>query len=181
MTVETETIARLLARGFNEHIRLHGPDGDHAGEAAETGGGHSLVVTRDGAQYAVRVEPLQAPPSLGERIASVLREAGFREWQRTTPANLAAFVVAEGVGATVNLSWEASGEWRRKVLVKFAEALRAAGFEVDNRARYLYVHEPKRAEASCICPPGIRASGGFRTGCPADHPSDAATAAGGAQ
>ena len=59
MSGETETIARILARGFNEHIRLHGPDGDYAGEAVETGDGHGIVVTRQGAAYGVRVERLQ--------------------------------------------------------------------------------------------------------------------------
>lgn len=52
--------ARLLARGFNDHIRLHGPDGDYAGEAVETGDGHGMVVVRVGVHYGVRVERVQA-------------------------------------------------------------------------------------------------------------------------
>lgn len=65
---ETEAIARIMATGFNRHIREHGPDGDYAGEAVETGDGHGLVVTRrifrNGfrveSEYGVRVEPLPA-------------------------------------------------------------------------------------------------------------------------
>jgi hypothetical protein len=177
MTVETETIARLLARGFNEHIRLHGPDGDHA-EAAEAGGGHSLVVTRDGAQYAVRVEPLQAPqaaPSLAERVIACLLSAGFRGDDDSNRSRFPAFEVGEGAGVTVEVRWVNAGDdWRARLLGKYAAALRADGFKVCEQDGHLYVPEPKRAEASCICPPGIRASGGFRTGCPADHPSTAA-------
>jgi hypothetical protein len=54
---DTETVARILCRGFNEHILLHGPDGDSADEVAETRDGHRLVVTRGGKRYFVLVEP----------------------------------------------------------------------------------------------------------------------------
>lgn len=57
---ETETVARLLARGYNRHIKEHGPDGSYAGDATETAGGHGLIVSRGGAEFAVRVERAQA-------------------------------------------------------------------------------------------------------------------------
>ena len=43
MSTESETIAALMARGYNEHLRLHGPDGDGA-----TANGTAVVVERDG-------------------------------------------------------------------------------------------------------------------------------------
>jgi hypothetical protein len=57
---ETEIIARIMAAGFNHHIRDHGPDGDYASETVETPDGHSVVVTRRGVPYSVRVEQLPA-------------------------------------------------------------------------------------------------------------------------
>jgi hypothetical protein len=61
----TGAIAALLARGFNRHIRDYGPDGDYASEPVESGDGHSLVVTRGGTAYSVRVERLAAPGAPG--------------------------------------------------------------------------------------------------------------------
>ena len=52
---ETETVARILARGYNRHTQDHGPDGSAAGEVTQTADGHGLLVVRDGAEYAVRV------------------------------------------------------------------------------------------------------------------------------
>jgi hypothetical protein len=69
MSTETETITRILARGFNEHIRLHGPDGDSAGETVETARGHALAVYRHGVEYLIRVERSTDPnhePGLSE-------------------------------------------------------------------------------------------------------------------
>jgi len=57
---ETETVARILARGYNQHVQDHGPDSSAAGEAVETADGHGLLVVRDGAEYAVRVTRAQA-------------------------------------------------------------------------------------------------------------------------
>jgi hypothetical protein len=54
--MSTETVARLLVRGYNRHIKDHGPDSSHAGEVAETAGGHGFTVSRDGAHFTVRVE-----------------------------------------------------------------------------------------------------------------------------
>jgi len=62
---ETETVARILARGYNQHIRDHGPDSSAAGEATETADGHGLLVVRDGAEYAVRVTRAQAMAAPG--------------------------------------------------------------------------------------------------------------------
>jgi hypothetical protein len=59
---ETETVARILARGYNRHIQDHGPDSSAAGEAIEMADGHGLLVVRDGAEYAVRVTCVQAVP-----------------------------------------------------------------------------------------------------------------------
>ena len=56
----TSVIARILATGYNRHVRDHGPDADHAGEATETADGHGFIVSRGGAPYAVRVERAQA-------------------------------------------------------------------------------------------------------------------------
>jgi len=56
----TETVARILARGYNQHIQDHGPDSSAAGEVAQTADGHGLLVVRDGAEYAVRVTRAQA-------------------------------------------------------------------------------------------------------------------------
>jgi hypothetical protein len=52
---ETEIVARLLARGYNEHIRAHGPDDSFAYEVVESGDGHGLVIMRGGAAFSVQV------------------------------------------------------------------------------------------------------------------------------
>jgi hypothetical protein len=57
---DTETIARIMATGYNRHIDVHGPDGSYASEAIESGDGHSVVVERAGSQFAVRVDLLPA-------------------------------------------------------------------------------------------------------------------------
>lgn len=62
---ETEVTAGLLARGFNRHIKDHGPDGDFAGEPMESGDGHGLLVRRGGVAYSVRVEYTRVPATPG--------------------------------------------------------------------------------------------------------------------
>ena len=62
---ETETVARILARGYNRHTQDHGPDSSAAGEVAQTADGHGLLVVRDGAEYAVRVTRAQAMAAPG--------------------------------------------------------------------------------------------------------------------
>jgi hypothetical protein len=149
MTAETETIARILANGFNEHIRRHGPDGDHAGEAVEDGDGFDgLIVMRQGAQYAVRVERLpaeSAEPSLGERVTAVLVGAGFIDGE-DAPGR-AAFHVTDGVGVSLGPFWRnASKDVRAEQLARIAYLLETkGGIDVPGRDRYLYVHEPKQA------------------------------------
>lgn len=70
MRAETETIARIMATGFNRHVRDHGPDGDYAGEATETPGGHAVMVSRGGSEFAVRVgrSPAKTPEAPTDRI-----------------------------------------------------------------------------------------------------------------
>jgi hypothetical protein len=50
---EAEVIARICASGYNEHVRLHGPDGDRAGTPA----GGSFTIVRGGRAYTVTVTP----------------------------------------------------------------------------------------------------------------------------
>lgn len=76
---ETQTIAALMARGYNRHIKEHGPDGSYAGEVIESGDGHGVVVERSGSQFAVRVELLpaltnDAPMTIGQRWAALRKE-----------------------------------------------------------------------------------------------------------
>jgi hypothetical protein len=47
------TVARLLARGFNEHVKAHGPDGDGARPLDE----RFLSLVYDGQVYVVAVTP----------------------------------------------------------------------------------------------------------------------------
>jgi hypothetical protein len=56
-TEQTETVAALCARGYNEHIRLHGPDDSYAGEPVPTRDGMGFVVVRDGQEFLVYVKP----------------------------------------------------------------------------------------------------------------------------
>ena len=62
---ETETVARILARGYNQHTQDHGPYTSAAGEPTQTADGHGLLVVRDGAEYAVRVTRAQAMTAPG--------------------------------------------------------------------------------------------------------------------
>lgn len=73
MSAETGTIARIMATGFNRHIRDHGPDGDYAGEAMETADGHSVVVTRRIFRNGVRRD---VPFSVRVEQLPVLAESG---------------------------------------------------------------------------------------------------------
>jgi len=85
VSAETEVIARILARGFNAHIRDHGPDGDFADAPMEVDAGYDLIVIRGGVPYGVRVERrhVQSAPGLattGDRthwrmVPKALREA----------------------------------------------------------------------------------------------------------
>lgn len=116
-------------------------------EAAHSPVVDDLIAWRDAA-VAAALEVAQTPeePSLAEQVTRALRDAGFREHRNRMAGNLAAFLVAAGVGVTVRLSWEgASEQWRGRVLAMFASVLRTAGFTVAERDGYLYVPEPKEA------------------------------------
>ena len=52
---EALTVARVLARGYGEHIRLHGPDADGVEGDFETMTGAGLIVRRGGQRYVVTV------------------------------------------------------------------------------------------------------------------------------
>jgi hypothetical protein len=49
---DTETVARILCRGYNEHVKAHGPDTD--GARAER---DALTVIKDGVIYEVTIVP----------------------------------------------------------------------------------------------------------------------------
>jgi hypothetical protein len=53
VTADAEVIARVCASGYNEHVRLNGPDGD---KATGTAGG-TFTVMRNGRAYTVTVTP----------------------------------------------------------------------------------------------------------------------------
>lgn len=142
MTAETETIARILARGFNEHIRLHGPDGDHADEAAGSG----IIVVRRGVRYGVKVECLPAEDAaltLGDQVTSALLACGFRRDDDENRSRFPAFKVEEtAAGVTVEVLWVNVGDdWRARLLAKYAAALTADGFMVGECDDHLHVSE----------------------------------------
>lgn len=56
----TETIARIMATGYNRHVKETGPGGSYASEATESGDGYAVLVERGGQQFSVRVERLPA-------------------------------------------------------------------------------------------------------------------------
>jgi hypothetical protein len=112
-SAETEVIARIRATGFNRHVRDHGPDGDYAGEATETGDGHGLVVTRDGVQYGIRVERLKplgaaGPLTPGQCWAAVRQhlelqvEHDLRAYEAADAAGEAATAAARGLLVAAN-------------------------------------------------------------------------------
>jgi hypothetical protein len=49
--------AGILARGYGEHLRLHGPDRDSVTMIFDTGAGGGLTVEREGHLYDVTVTP----------------------------------------------------------------------------------------------------------------------------
>jgi hypothetical protein len=82
-----------------------------------------------------------AAPSLVDRVTSALLGANFRQYGNDA-ATLPAFLVADGVGVTVRVAWEAANdEWRGRLLAKLAASLRRDGFEVQDRDGYLYIPE----------------------------------------
>jgi hypothetical protein len=55
-TAEAQVIARICTNGYNEHVRLHGPDGDKAVESG-TDDQARFTVEREGHLYDVTVTP----------------------------------------------------------------------------------------------------------------------------
>ncbi len=95
MSTESETIARVMARGYNEHIRLHGPDGDGA-----DANGTALVVHRGDKEYAARVSPLDhEDEQLSGRGSLLDQRAERRAWQAAEDAAsiLRAYGAASGM------------------------------------------------------------------------------------
>lgn len=82
------------------------------------------------------------PPSSGrlrEDITSCLTEYGWSAWTPNGSALTPLFIVTEGIGATVTLSWEAADPERRGELIAMAEILRSHDFAVQVRSGDLYV------------------------------------------
>ena len=88
-----------------------------------------------------------------EQVREVLARAGHREYALDLPARHAGFEVTEhvtegsaGAGVTVQLSMEAKPVERRVVFAGYVQTLVLAGFHVDYRGHYVYVHgRPKGA------------------------------------
>jgi hypothetical protein len=59
-TEAAEVIARVCLNGYNEHVRLHGPDGDKA-VGSGTGDRATFTVEREGRLYDVTVTPRERP------------------------------------------------------------------------------------------------------------------------
>jgi hypothetical protein len=77
MSTESETIAALMARGYNAHIVAHGPDGSIA-----TANGTALVVGRGGKEYTARVTPMNGDDEqLSGRGSLLEQRAERRAWQ----------------------------------------------------------------------------------------------------
>ena len=53
-------IAALCARGYNEHIRLHGPDDSKASDVHPGRENLGFVVQRDGEEYTVLVRAVRS-------------------------------------------------------------------------------------------------------------------------
>lgn len=85
-------------------------------------------------------------PTLRERVRSVLLDAGFAAREETLPtyAGGGTFDLTSGAGVRVSVSWwDSTPDQRRALLGRFAAALEAAGFDVDDRGEALYVAVPE--------------------------------------
>ena len=83
-----------------------------------------------------------------EQVREVLARAGHREYALDLPARHAGFSLAQGAGVTVSLSMEGTAVERRVVFAGLVQTLILAGFHVDYRGHYLYVHgRPKAVSA----------------------------------
>lgn len=101
----------------------------------ETGHRGDLIAWRDAA---VRAALAGAPQGLAGRVAEVLADAGYTDARLVFPGG---FLVTEGPGSvTVTIPWtDATDAERRRLLARFAEALRDGGLDVAARAHYLSV------------------------------------------
>ena len=82
ISTESEVIAALMARGYNEHVKAHGPDGDGA-----DANGTALVVHVDGKDYAARVTPMNhEEEQLSGRGSLLDQQAERRAWQAAEDA-----------------------------------------------------------------------------------------------
>ena len=103
MSTESETIAALMARGYNEHLRLHGPDGDGA-----TANGTAVVVERDGEEYAARFTPMNhEEEQLSGRGSLLEQRAERRAWQCADDAASVLRAFGAGSGMARELLTEA--------------------------------------------------------------------------
>jgi hypothetical protein len=86
-----------------------------------------------------------------ERIIAALESAGFTHSEHRIPVKESGgmFSVIQGAGATVRVEWWDTGDdERRELLDRFAEALREAGFQVEDRGDRLYVPVSGGADSS---------------------------------
>jgi hypothetical protein len=88
--------------------------------------------------------------TLAERITSVLEGTGFRPYaempDEATHHSGPFFLVAEGVGATVSVTWaDATDIERRVMLHRYAIRLHEVGLDAERRDGYLYVTETAEA------------------------------------
>ena len=74
------------------------------------------------------------------QVREVLARAGYTEYADALPGWRAAFLLAEGKGVTVSLHQDATPLARRLMFADYARVLIGAGFHVDYRGHYLYVH-----------------------------------------
>jgi hypothetical protein len=85
-------------------------------------------------------ETEDAAPTLADRVTTILTDAGHADAQDTFPGG---FIATAGTGIViVTVPWSAAkdGE-RRRMLARFAEALRDGGLDVAARGRYLQVRD----------------------------------------
>jgi hypothetical protein len=82
---------------------------------------------------------------LRERVAACLGAAGYLDRAGNLPVEHGpgTFTLTAGVGVRVEVAWWDRGDGERRVLLeRFAVALAAAGFTVEDRGDTLYVAEP---------------------------------------
>ena len=78
-------------------------------------------------------------------MRDVLLAAGFKAREDTLPtyASRGTFDLTSGAGVRVQVAWwDSTPDQRRRLLEKFAAALTATGFAVEDRGDSLYVEEP---------------------------------------